>query len=30
MTDVSEAMSEEEKIMANTKVVINLMQQNGC
>jgi hypothetical protein len=30
MTELSEAVSEEEKIMAITKMVFNLMKQNGC
>jgi hypothetical protein len=30
MTELSEAMSEEDKIMVITKMVLNLVKQNGC
>jgi hypothetical protein len=30
MTDLSEAVSEKNKIMVITKMVLNLMKQNGC
>jgi hypothetical protein len=30
MTELSEAVSEEDKIMTITKMVLNLMKQNGC
>jgi predicted site-specific integrase-resolvase len=30
ITDISEALSEKHKIMVITKMVLNLMQQNGC
>jgi type IV pilus biogenesis protein CpaD/CtpE len=30
MTDLSEAVSEKDRIMVITKIVRNLMQQNGC
>jgi hypothetical protein len=30
MTELSETMSEKDKIMVITKTVLNLMKQNGC
>jgi hypothetical protein len=30
MTELSEAVSEKDKIMVITKMVLNLMKQNGC
>jgi hypothetical protein len=30
MTELSEAVSEKDRIMVITKMVLNLMQQNGC
>jgi hypothetical protein len=30
MTEFSEAASEKDKIMIITKMVLNLMKQNGC
>jgi hypothetical protein len=30
MTELNEAMSEEDKIVAITRIVINLMKQDGC
>jgi hypothetical protein len=30
MTELSEAASQEDRIMVITKMVLNLMQQNGC
>jgi hypothetical protein len=30
VTELSEAVSEKDKIMVNTKMVLNLMEQNGC
>jgi hypothetical protein len=30
MTDFSEAVSEKDKIVDITKVILNLMKQNGC
>jgi hypothetical protein len=30
ITELNEAMSEKDKIMAITNVVLNFMKQNGC
>jgi hypothetical protein len=30
MTDVIEAVSQKDRVMIITKMVLNLMQQNGC
>jgi hypothetical protein len=30
MTELSEAMSQEDRVMVITKMVLNLMQENGC
>jgi hypothetical protein len=30
MTELSEAVSEKDKLMINTKMVLNVMKQNGC
>jgi hypothetical protein len=30
MTELSEAVSEKDKIMVITKMALNLMKQNGC
>jgi hypothetical protein len=30
MTEVTEAVSEEDRVMVITKLVLNLMHQNGC
>jgi hypothetical protein len=30
MTELSKAVSEEDRVMVITKLVLNLMQQNGC
>jgi hypothetical protein len=30
MTEISEAVSEKDKIMVITKMVLNLMKPNGC
>jgi hypothetical protein len=30
MAELNEALSEEDKIMVLTKMVFNLMKQNGC